>query len=1005
MHFGVRNLRSRKNGRILAVSLLASVASAGLIAPTSALAQSGVEAEATDFDIPPRALSEALADFGRQSGMQVNVDADDIRNQSSPGVSGRMTNAEALGRLLAGTGLTWRMRDGFVTLEPVPQAASSGDGAIQLGTLRVEGQNGSGGRGGSSSGGAAGGADEIFVAPRAVSIVTREGMERTPARHAADLIAEVPGVTSAVNRLNPGLSVNIRGMQDFGRVNMMIDGMRQNFVQNGHQGRNGQMYVDPELVTSVTIERGPRAGVHGMGAIAGSVDFRTIGPEHILDGDDDRIGTRLRATTGLGADGNGVNFLGSAALAGRLTDNLEVIAAYSRRDIGDYDIGKHGDDGLLAFSLVGVNGTETISRIKYASQLQESALAKARLTLDDHQFQFSYVGTWIDYENTSDMRSSSADEPWAHLGSSDIASENIAFDYSWTPDSDWIDLNLKLYYVNTRNGNYADANTPAGLEALVDIAWNGGYCEREEIPSSWVTACGYGYGTDQRLRTRTYGVQLDNTSRFDLGHDLILTANYGAEFYQDRAHSDVTIDREGRIIDTYNQYGRGDTLNPRGRRSMGGLFANFEVENELFTLGAGLRYDRYWLKGSTQVLGVTSIYEDKTERFRRHYCGYPELYPNTVPRWPEACNAIASSSDAETEAWIRANMPDWYTTTNNNARPRWLDLRDFYEYRVDRSKGRFLPSIFAAIRPTTWLELYGRWGKSWRPPAINESLMVGGHPGDPIANMFPNPSADPEKTTTWELGANLTFDGIFKNDDIFFAKVGYFNTRAKDYLFTSVNNNLPGDNADTPVGLGRTMFVNNRTPMRFQGFEIEARYDAGFFYAGTAATLYTGKDNSFTQDLYPVGVGTSKWDRLNEDGSLTEQAQMAQDAGYPSWQAWAEAQVVTGSVFNSIAGALIDKVIVNAGIRLFDRKLDTGVRFTHSGSGRLIPWDEDYDGVLWPSYDRLDWYGSFTLNDRFQFFASVENVTDQRYIDGKSDFLAMVAAPGRTITGGIQMQF
>src|SRR3546814_10793167 len=124
----------------------------------------------------------------------------------------------------------------------------------------------------------------------------------------------------------------------------------------------------------------------------------------------------------------------------RISDWSSDVCSSDLRDIGDYDVGKHGDDGLLAFTLVGVNGTETISRIKYASQLQESALAKARWTLGDHQFQLSYIGTWIDYENTSDMRSSSADEPWAHLGSSHLASEHFAFDYSWKPDRDWVDL-------------------------------------------------------------------------------------------------------------------------------------------------------------------------------------------------------------------------------------------------------------------------------------------------------------------------------------------------------------------------------------------------------------------------------------------------------------------------------------------------------------------------------------------------------------------------------------
>src|SRR3546814_14272239 len=88
----------------------------------------------------------------------------------------------------------------------------------------------------------------------------------------------------------------------------------------------------------------------------------------------------------------------------RISDWSSDVCSSDLRDIGDYDVGKHGDDGLLAFTLVGVNGTETISRIKYASQLQESALAKARWTLGDHQFQLSYIGTWIAYENPSDLR-------------------------------------------------------------------------------------------------------------------------------------------------------------------------------------------------------------------------------------------------------------------------------------------------------------------------------------------------------------------------------------------------------------------------------------------------------------------------------------------------------------------------------------------------------------------------------------------------------------------------
>lgn len=925
------------------------------------------------------------------------MDADDVRGISAPAVTGTMAPAQALSRLLAQSGLAWRIEGRVASLTKAPQASA---GSIELGPLRVEGQgSGASSRGGTGSSGVAGGTDEIFAAPRALSIVTREEMDRTPARHAADLITEVPGVTSAVNRLNPGLSVNIRGMQDFGRVNMMIDGMRQNFVQNGHQQRNGQMYIDPELISGVTVERGPRTNVHGMGAIAGSVNFTTLGFEDLLDGESDRIGVRLRGNTGLGGEGNGVNFLGSAAVAGRLTDNLEILAAYSRRDIGDYDIGTKGGGGGAAFEFLGANGLQPIGRIRYASQLQNSALVKAQLTIaEDHVFQLSYIGTWLDYDNVSDSRSHALDEnesPWKRLGKSNISSENFAFDYSWKPDSNWIDLRLKLYHVNTRNRNFTEPREHPTTPALTDTAWQLGYCERTPIPASWQTACQYGYSTDHAIRTQTYGIQIDNSSSFDIGQDLKLNINYGGEFFQDRSNSGVVAAREGREV-LYNQYGQGDPLNPRGRRSMGGLFTKATLESPLYTISAGLRYDHWWLKGETQVLGVVTEYHDRYQRFLTYQCS----------RSQAASVAACASARAEGEAWVRANAPTWYTSNASYARPTWVDTRGFYDYNVDRSEGRLLPSIEAAIRPASWLELYGSWAKSWRPPAINESLMTGGHPGDPLANMFANPNADPEKTTTWELGANLNFNGIFKADDVFFAKVGYFNTRAKDYLFTSMNNNLPGAGVDIPLGLGNVMFVNNRTPIRFQGFEIEARYDAGFIYAGVAATLYAGKKNRFSQDLYPAGSGTSRFDQLNEDGSITSQRQMALNAGFPSWQAWAEAQVFDqANVFNSVMGEMLDRVSANFGVRLFDQKLDTGFRLIHSGSGRLITWGDNQQGNSWESYTTLDWYGSYTLNSRIRFFASIENLTDRRYIDAKTDIIAQTWAPGRSITGGLQVKF
>ncbi|MDT8872955.1 STN domain-containing protein [Komagataeibacter rhaeticus] len=88
---------------------------------------------AQSFSIPAQKLGDALASFGAQSGWQVSVRADVIRNATSPGVSGRLMPADALSRLLAGTGFTYRL-SGEHTVTLVPASAN-----ITLGPVRVGG--------------------------------------------------------------------------------------------------------------------------------------------------------------------------------------------------------------------------------------------------------------------------------------------------------------------------------------------------------------------------------------------------------------------------------------------------------------------------------------------------------------------------------------------------------------------------------------------------------------------------------------------------------------------------------------------------------------------------------------------------------------------------------------------------------------------------------------------------------------------------------------------------
>ncbi|MDP0908110.1 TonB-dependent receptor, partial [Klebsiella pneumoniae] len=79
------------------------------------------------------------------------------------------------------------------------------------------------------------------------------------------------------------------------------DGMRQNYQQSGHQQRNGTLYVDPELLSEVVIDKGASSAMGGAGVIGGIANFRTLEARDLVR-PGKQVGGRVRLTSGLGGD-------------------------------------------------------------------------------------------------------------------------------------------------------------------------------------------------------------------------------------------------------------------------------------------------------------------------------------------------------------------------------------------------------------------------------------------------------------------------------------------------------------------------------------------------------------------------------------------------------------------------------------------------------------------------------------------------------------------------------
>ena len=79
--------------------------------------------------------------------------------------------------------------------------------------------------------------DAVYNTPAAVSTATRSDIETFGQLDTGDVLRSMPGTSTTENPQNAGLAVNIRGFEGSGRVNMMIDGVRQNFRFTAHEAK------------------------------------------------------------------------------------------------------------------------------------------------------------------------------------------------------------------------------------------------------------------------------------------------------------------------------------------------------------------------------------------------------------------------------------------------------------------------------------------------------------------------------------------------------------------------------------------------------------------------------------------------------------------------------------------------------------------------------------------------------------------------------------------------
>lgn len=393
-----------------------------------------------------------------------------------------------------------------------------------------------------------------------VSVVTLEQIQGRQASRVGDLVYNIPGVWIQDRGDDPSTSINIRGLQDFGRVAVVVDGARQNYQRTGHNA-NGSFFLNPELIGGIDIVRGPTANIYGSGAIGGVASFRTKDIQDVV-----RPGERwgVDANTIFGT--NHGKALGSIFGGVHVNPNVDVFAG------GTYSTQDNYKDGL------GVTVENTAQRLS-------SGIGKITVRpADGHEIKLSGVFQ-EDIYNVGQPRRP-VGQPFALPGSAGNGTsvyatntKNYTTTLGWKysrPDDQLFDIDSKIYWNRTdvdqiktaHNGTTGFGNCTGGL-------------------GNNITGC---VGDRRGYLLDTYGFDVYNTSRVETG-DFRHAFTYGIDGFRDD-------------VSTSDKSGNSNKTTPSGERTVAGGFVQWKLNYKTWAeLISAVRYDNYRL---SSAIGGTS---------------------------------------------------------------------------------------------------------------------------------------------------------------------------------------------------------------------------------------------------------------------------------------------------------------------------------------------------------------------------------------------------------------
>lgn len=293
------------------------------------------------------------------------------------------------------------------------------------------------------------------------SVLKQKNIEQQQADNAANLINILPGVNMAGGFRPGGQTLNINGMGDAEDVRVQLDGATKSFEKY----QQGSIFIEPELLRKVTVDKGNYSPQYGNGGFAGTVKFETRDARDFLQ-ENQKIGGLLKYGNN---SNNNQKTYSTALVLQNEQKNIDLLLLGSVRNAGDY---KRPDNSKILFS----KNNQKTGLIKVNWQITPEHL----LTLSSVYGIHKGWEPWAAKRDVTsrptekEIKDYGIDVAWKRkLVYRDQKDESYSLKYRYLPENNkWINLSVQLSYSKTeQNDTRHEKVTSSFLGTLGNKSW------------------------------------------------------------------------------------------------------------------------------------------------------------------------------------------------------------------------------------------------------------------------------------------------------------------------------------------------------------------------------------------------------------------------------------------------------------------------------------------------------------------------------------------------------